>query len=93
MRDYFFRQDAKRQLKLYSRQLLFLVFPTIFFNRAFWEDIHGFDEDFAIYEDNAFNMRALMTGGKLFYMPVEAVAYRLHSQSIKMNDPVLAIKR
>jgi len=93
-RDYFFRQDSKRQLKLYGRQPLFLVSPTIFFQRQFWENIGGFDEDFTIFEDVAFNIRALNAGTKLLHMPAESVAYRLHSQSIsKMDDPTLARKR
>jgi len=93
-RNYFFRQSAKRQLKLYSRQPLFLITPTIFIQRALWENINGFDEDLTVFEDIAFNIRVLKTGRKLFYMPLASVAYRLHSQSIsKMNDPILATKR
>jgi len=93
-RNYFFRQDATRQLKLYSRQPLFLVTPTIFLSRAFWENIGGYDEHLTIFEDIAFNIRALKAGEKIFHMPVETVGYRLHSQSIsKSKDPILAAKR
>ena len=84
-RHYFFNQSNQRQLKLYARDPIFLINPSLFVDRSLLEKIGGFDEHLRIFEDVVLILKLLRAGYPIHYVPKETVAYRIHSGSVSKS--------
>jgi glycosyltransferase involved in cell wall biosynthesis len=92
-RSYFFNQPVKKQCKLFSRDPIFLVTPSLFVERELLMNIDGFDENLQIFEDIPFVLRCLNYGCKLYSIPENTVVYRIHSNAIsRIKDKAKEIR-
>lgn len=81
-RSYFFDQSAKHQLKLFAREPIFLVTPSLFIKKELLQQIEGFDLSLRIFEDIPLVFKCLIHGDKIYNIVDQTVAYRIHSQAI-----------
>lgn len=85
-----FDKTAEQQLKLMAYQE-FVMAPTVFFSRSLYDDVGGFDECYA-YEDHPFYVKILEQGTKIYFMPSNTVAYRLHQSSCNSSTQIFNYK-
>lgn len=79
-----FSKPADVQLKMMAFYI-FVSAPTMFFSRQLYDKVGGFDEHY-LYEDHPFYINILEAGEKIYMMPKESVAYRIHESSYNSNQ-------
>lgn len=79
------QRPLARELEGQYRELLkryYIPSPTLFFRRALWEKLGGFDEGYPFLEEDTFMFAVMESGKKVWPLPEKLVEYRFYSDSV-----------
>lgn len=80
----FFDLSAVEQYKCLLRRN-HIIAPSTLVKKSCIERVGGFDEDFKLMEDYTMWLSLTKSGIKVYFLDIETVNYRIHSQSVQRN--------
>lgn len=94
-REYFLSLSGKKQLKSYVRLPVFLNTPSFFIKKKLIDRLGGYDNEFKIYEDMPFIIKALVKGVEIHKLDEVIAFYRVsdHSVSRSKDNYIDALKK
>lgn len=77
--------SASQQLNMILMSGLYVAAPSCFCKKILWKKLGGFDENYPLFEDLPFYVKALIAGERIGIIPEILVDYRVNCDSVSQS--------